>query len=214
MSLDRGLVGPKPSDYGDEHRGEHRSESGGHRGERGREGIEAVVSLLDLEHDEKVRKIWAALEREFGLCNIYSAPFPHFSYHGANDFDDAGVQTLLERVARKSHPFHVRTSGLGIFPGSKPVLYVPVVRSPKLIQYHCALYGDLSDLALKPNPYYHPERWLPHMTLAHGDLTPELLPEVVRFLNEQTFNWTITIDNFSLVYTEGVDQGLSFRVEL
>ena len=195
MSLDRGLAGPKPNS-------------------RGSEGVEAVVSLLDAKHDEKVREIWAALEREFGLRSIYGAPFPHFSYHGANDFDDAAVQSLLERVASESHPFHVRTTGLGIFPGPKPVLYIPVVRSPRLVQYHCSLFSDLCELAVKPNPHYHPERWMPHITLAQGDLTPELLPEVVRFLGQQTFNWTVTVDNFSLVYTEGIDQGLSFRVEL
>ena len=199
MSLDRGLAGPKPKTPA---------------GKRGDAGIEAVVSLLDLKHDEKVRAVWAALEREFGLRSIYSAPFPHFSYHGANDFDDEGVRSLLDRVAGESHPFHIRTAGLGIFPGPKPIIYIPVVRSPKLVHYHCTLYSDLCDLATKPNPLYHPERWLPHITLAHGDLTFEMLPEVVGFLNEETFNWTVTVDNFSLVYTEGVDQGLSFRIEL
>ena len=198
MSRDQGLAGPKLNS----------------RGARGDAGIEAVVSLLDVKHDEQVREVWAGLEREFGLCSIYSAPFPHFSYHGANDFDDERVRSLLERVAAQGQPFHIRTAGLGIFPGPKPILYIPVVRSPQLVHYHCTLFGDLSDLAKKPNPLYHPERWLPHITLAHGDLTPELLPEVVSFLNQWTFNWTVTIDNFSLVYTEGVDQGLSFRVEL
>ena len=199
MSLDRGLAGPKPKTRA---------------GRRGDAGIEAVVSLLDLKHDEKVRDIWAALEREFGLRSIYSAPFPHFSYHGANDFDDEGVHALLERVAQEGHPFHVRTAGLGIFPGPKPIVYIPVARSPKLVHYHCRLYSALCDLATKPNPLYHPERWLPHITLAHGDLTAEMLPDVVRFLNEDTFAWTMAVDNFSLVYTEGVDQGLSFRIEL
>ena len=181
---------------------------------RGDEGIEAVVSLLDVKHDEKVREVWAALEREFGLRTIYSAPYPHFSYHGANDFNDERVRHLLEQVASEGSPFHVRTVGLGVFPGPKPVLYLLVVRGPKLVHYHSRFYPVLTELAKKPNPYYHPERWVPHISLAHGDLTPELLPDVMRFLGEETFNWTITIDNFALVYTEGVDQGLSFRIEL
>jgi 2'-5' RNA ligase len=178
------------------------------------DSIEAVVSFLDEAHDEKVRGLWARLEENFGLQGIYSAPFPHFSYHGAKAYDKECVENLLECVSKDSAPFVVRSTGLGLFHGEKPVLFIPVVRSAQVDGYHQKFWLELADTATKPNPHYQPDRWLPHITLAYGDLTEEVLPEVIRFLSEQNFNWEIPIDNLALVYAAGQDQGVKCRVVL
>lgn len=174
--------------------------------------LEAVVSLLDEAHDEKVRAIWAVLEREFGLQAIYSAPYPHFSYHGAKDFDDAQVEVLLERVAREYPPFKVYTAGLGLFLRPKPVLYLPVVRSAAVSRVHRALWPALNTIATEPNEHYQPDYWLPHISLTHGDLRSEMLPGVVRLLGEFDLRWEIEVNTLALVYTAGVDQGLKLDV--
>lgn len=174
--------------------------------------IEAVISFLDDEHDERVRKLWAALEENFGLQGIYGTPFPHFSYHGAEGYEATYTRRLLEQVARETEPFTVHTSGLGVFTGPAPVLYLPVVRAPALASCHQALWAGLSSLAETPNTYYHPMYWVPHITLAYSDLTYELLPQVIRFLSEQDTNWDLEVANLALAYVEGPDQGIRFTL--
>lgn len=177
-------------------------------------GVEAVVSLLDEEHDARVRGIWKALEERFGLQGIYSTPYPHFSYHSAESYGADKAQAVLKRAAASVKPFQVQTAGLGLFPGERPVLFLPVVRDHRLSHVHASLYPDLAQLAVHENRYYRPEAWIPHITLAYGDLTPEGLPEVVRFLGGEGLEWSIEIANFALVCTNEQDQRLSFRTEL
>ena len=177
------------------------------------DGLEAVVSFLDATHDARVRELWAELETRFGLRGIYSAPFPHLSYHGARNFDDEKVEVLLAQTAAGLEPLTVRTAGLGLFTGEKPVLYLPVVKTPALMTLHSKLLDALSPLATGENPHYLPERWTPHITLAYGDLTHARVGSVLQRLSERSFDWELTLDNLALVYTEGQDQGVAFRAE-
>ncbi len=175
--------------------------------------LQAVVSLLDKVHDRQVRELWALLEHNFGLTGIYAEPYPHISYHIAQGYDE-GLEQMLKHFASTKTTFRVRTSGLGIFSGEKPILYLPVIRSSSLNHFHQQLWSKLAKLAKEPNIYYQPSRWLPHITLAHGDLSHELLPKLMNFLSKQTFDWEINIDNLALVYTAAQDQGLQRRFAL
>ena len=177
-------------------------------------GLEAVVSLLDETHDALVRGLWAELERAFGLRGIYGAPYPHLSYGGALSFDEEKTEAALARVAAGLEPLTVRTTGVGLFTGERPILYLPVIKNQALMTLHARLSGILSPLATGANPHYLPHRWTPHITLAYGDLTHERVPEVMRYLSPRRFDWEVTLDNLALVYTEGQDQGVAFEVAL
>lgn len=149
----------------------------------------------------------------FGLQGIYSAPYPHISYHSAANYPDKQIKNLLEQVTPQVTPFCVQTAGLGIFTGARPILYVPVVRSQALDACHRLLFPSLTALAEGENVHYRPERWLPHITLAHSDLSHELLPEVVHYLAQQSFAWELELSNMALVYTDAQEQGLKFQLD-
>jgi hypothetical protein len=46
---------------------------------------------------------------------------------------------------------------------------------------------------------YNTNLWLPHITLALGDMTPQLLGPVLGYLNQYNFNWEITLDNLVIL---------------
>ena len=175
-------------------------------------GLEAVVSFLDETHDGLVRGLWAELERTFGLRGIYGAPYPHLSYGGALGFHEEKAEAALTRVAAELEPLTVRTTGVGLFTGERPILYLSVVKSPALMTLHARLLEELLPLATGANPHYLPHRWTPHITLAYGDLTHERVAAVVRHLSPRRFDWEVTLDNLALVYTEGQDQGVALEV--
>lgn len=64
--------------------------------------------------------------------------------------------------------------------------------------------------------YYHPEQWVPHVTLAHGDIRQEQLAEAIRVLSQWDFTWQITVDNVALLYDagEGKPDEVRLRFEL
>jgi len=49
--------------------------------------MHGVVSLLDDEHYALVEHLWDEVETELGVRGLYKTPFPHFSYHVAEQYD-------------------------------------------------------------------------------------------------------------------------------
>lgn len=174
----------------------------------------AVVSQLDEQHQQLTEHLWTELEKKFGLQGAYTQAFPHFSYHVAQAYDLKLLEPLVERVAHNTKEFQVTTSGLGVFMGSMPILYIPIVRTQGLSQLHQALWYEASQIGSGIIEHYHPERWLPHITLAFSDSHREHFPAVIRFLSEQTLSWKITVNNLSLLESTGQDPKQHFQYSL
>jgi 2'-5' RNA ligase len=100
---------------------------------------------------------------------------------------------------------------LGIFTGAQPVLFIPVVRSPEITLFHRTLWPEIFGVGSGIVAYYSAENWLPHITLAHRDIHPDNLPEIVRFLSKREFNWEIAVNNLSFIHDTGLQQELRFR---
>jgi 2'-5' RNA ligase len=173
-----------------------------------------VVSLLDDEHYALVEHLWDELRAKLGECGLCKMPFPHFSYHVAEQYDVDLVESVLPRLASHRATFRVRTAGLGVFSGDHPVLYVPVVRNPALSTLHQRLWQELAEASTGTLEYYHPERWMPHITLADGDVLKDHLPDVVHLLSARAFNWEIEVTNLSLIYDTGTSQGVRLRFDV
>ena len=173
--------------------------------------MHGIVSLLDNKHYQLVEDLWAKLEREFAVRGVYITPYPHFSYQIAQDYNVAQLEPILQRFASGRATFQVKTSGLSIFTGSHPVLYIPVVRSPELTRFHQELWPDISTAGSGISDYYQPANWMPHITIGFGDINKENLSHIVRSLAERDFGWEIAVDNVALIYDMGTKQELRSR---
>jgi 2'-5' RNA ligase len=171
----------------------------------------AVVSQLDDQHQQLTKNLWTELDKKFGLQGAYTQSFPHFSYQVAQGYDLGLLESLVESIAQNTPQFQVTTSGLGIFTEIMPILYIPVVRTQKLSQVHQALWNEASKTGSGIVEHYHPERWLPHITLAFSDMHRELFPAVIQFLSEQTLHWEITVNNLSLLESSGPEPKQHFQ---
>ncbi len=173
--------------------------------------MNGVVSLLDDEHYQRVEALWAELAERFGLRGVYITPFPHFSYHVAAHYDTGQLEPILRQVASQIRPFQIKTTGLGIFTGPQPVLYIPVVRSLELSQVHQTLWQAIAHIGQGILDYYAPENWMPHITISLGDLQPDHLPDVMRLLGARDFAWEMTINHFAFIDNTGIPQQLLFQ---
>jgi len=176
--------------------------------------MEGIVSLLDDKHYQLVEDLWTELVREFETRDVYVTPYPHFSYHIAAHYDIESLTPIIERITSNIATFQVRTSGLGIFTGATPVIYIPVVRSLELTQLHEALWQEISPTASGTQEYYHPNQWMPHITIGFGDINKENLPSIVRWLNERDFTWEITVNNIAYIQDTGTEQVLKARFDI
>ncbi len=177
--------------------------------------MHGLVSLLDSEHTTQVEALWQELEQACGLTGIKVTPFPHFSWLIAEDFNWDGLRRALHELAEELQPFSVRTSGVSLFSGTKPVLFLPLVRSAELSRTHAAIWDRISPFGKSLSKFYTPQAWMPHITLAYQDLDASNLSCAMERLAFRSFDWQIEIDNLALVFQiEGQVGKLDSRYEL
>ncbi|MDB5261606.1 MAG: hypothetical protein JWQ14_887 [Adhaeribacter sp.] len=160
----------------------------------------AIVSLLDEEHSRKVKSLIDQIEEHFGLTGVQMTPYPHITWLLADlggEFQN--LKECLRQVAGKAVPFNILTTGLGIFTGENPVLHIPVVRNQATNNFHYVLFRQVSKLGVGIPKYYQPDAWVPHFSLALADTNPEVVAEILQWLNEQNFNWNIHINNLAIM---------------
>ena len=166
--------------------------------------MQGIVSLLDEGHATRITAVWARLQDRLGLPGLDVPPLPHVSYHVAEQYEVALVEPILRAFATSTAPLEVVTTGLGIFTrGLQPVLYVTVARHPGLSALQAALWPTLTALSAGINEYYHPEQWVPHITLHHGNLSADALAEAVRCLSQWDLTWRLRLDNLTLLVGDG-----------
>jgi 2'-5' RNA ligase len=161
--------------------------------------MQAIVSALDDPHREMVENIWGELKAVFGLQGVIGSTRPHVTYHVAESYGAARIGDALAAVARAMRPFAIETHGLGVFRGDETVLYLHVSPSPALAVMHAAVRDAVTPIATGPKPVYGAATWVPHITLASGDLTADALPLALQFLNRREYRWTIAITNVCLI---------------
>jgi hypothetical protein len=170
--------------------------------------MQGIVSQLDHEHTRAVQDLWAGLEKQFGLHGVQEFPYPHISYAIIDGHDPDAVLRRMEKLVSQLHPFTIRTAGIGIFNKPAPVVYLPVVRSPELARLHRLVWRTFPLKAASAG-FYAVEHWIPHITLASGDLDDKLLPEVTAFLAGYDLHWEVLIDN--LAFAVQVGEGFELR---
>ncbi|GEO06924.1 hypothetical protein AAE02nite_45880 [Adhaeribacter aerolatus] len=161
----------------------------------------AVVSLLDEEHSRKVKSLIDQIDEHFGLTGVQMTPYPHITWllTEVPENNQSMLRKCLEQTAAVAAPFTIQTTGLGIFTGEHPVLHIPVVRNQVTNSFHYRLFQEVSKFSLEIPKYYHPDCWVPHFSLALSDTNPEIVAEILQWLNEHNFNWNIRIDNLAIM---------------
>lgn len=156
--------------------------------------MDGIVSLLDTAHAHLVRGLCAELAAALALRPDHLPPFPHFSYHIAPRYHMPGVPAALAALAQAQPPLTITTAGLALFPGPAPVIFLPIVRTAALSAFHQRIWDTLQPLAVDPPAFYHPDQWVPHITLIAGGLEADGAAEAVRRLSAHPLDWTIPID--------------------
>lgn len=135
----------------------------------------AIISELDEESSAKVIEFWITLGEACGLKGIYDIPTPHFTWFAAEELVLDKAKRIISQIVENRNPFEIRTFGLGVFTGAHPVLYLPMVKTRQVLNFHDAIWDELRPYSTETQLYYSPWLWVPHITLALKDLSRENL---------------------------------------
>lgn len=130
--------------------------------------MRGIISLLDNTYTELVNELWRDMVADCSVTNKHLPPLPHFSWSVFDDCDIERLDEVLVDIAGKTTPFTVRTSGVGIFTGENPVIYVALIKDEKLMRFQEMLWYKTASYSTKTSPYYIPDFWMPHITLVNG----------------------------------------------
>jgi 2'-5' RNA ligase len=148
----------------------------------------------------QVEDLWERLDALYSLRGIRVTPYPHFSWQIAEDYDFTRLEPALRAIATTAEPFRVFTTGLGIFSGPRPVIYIPLVKTSALMSFHTMVWELCQPAGRNASPFYHPQSWIPHISLAYSDVHEQNIAAVMQDLAFQSFNWDLRVDNIALIY--------------
>lgn len=162
--------------------------------------MHGLVSLLDKKHTRKTEFLWEMLQEKCGYGGIESAPYPHFSWLIAQDFDWSTLEESMKEIAAETRPFTVRTNGLGIFSGFYPVIYIPLVRTKAMSALHQKIWERTQEIGTNIVSYYTPQNWVPHITLAYEGITQENISCAMQELIFHNFKWEFEVNNIGFIH--------------
>ena len=158
-----------------------------------------LVSTLDQTHHTLVEEIWQELETDCGLKGINVTPLPHFSWQIAEDYEWDALNNALQEITEATQHFMVQTTGLALFTAESPAVYIPIVRTKELSKIHEMIWDLLAPISTNTSLLYSPSFWMPHITLAYGDVVSEKLDCLMDKLAFRPIYWEIEIDNLTLI---------------
>ena len=174
----------------------------------------AIISELDQDTAVHVMRLWRRLNDACGLEGIFNYPNPHFTWLGAEEVEVDPIQNLFTKIAEQTYTFPVRITGLDVFDGESPVLYLSLFKSYSLLNLHKHLWNQIQPFIKQPNLYYSPEKWVPHITLALHDLTKENLACAIKSIEQESVRQVSWVNNLALVEADDDQLGETLcRVE-
>lgn len=175
--------------------------------------VKGLIAVLDKETLNKVEAIWDEFSLEFGVHGVSGVPYPHFSFHVADDYDTRGLGQALNHLTTNNGELTVQTSGIGVFTGDEPVVYINVARSPELSELHAKIWRAMTPIATRAAAQYAPTRWIPHITLAQGDIPKEKIPDVVAMLQARDFYWDVQVVMLGVLESRASSPRIAYQLK-
>ncbi|HPG97815.1 MAG TPA: 2'-5' RNA ligase family protein [Thermotogota bacterium] len=161
--------------------------------------MNGLISILPPFFREEVLYFWDLLSERFGVDRVKLTGTPHITRNYAERYLLDDPQAFCRSLARSLRPLRCRTNGLGIFSGKRPVIYIAFMMDAELERFHRRIWEAIAPVAVTPNKRYHPERWIPHVTLAMEDLTLENIGPITAFLCAYKWKYAFKIESLSWV---------------
>ena len=174
----------------------------------------AIATLVDPEENSELQATW---ERIIEVCQakqVQPTRMPHLSWHVSMDYDPLGLDDFLKHFLPSLKPFEIHTTGVGIFSGPQPVVYLPVVKTRTLVDIHEKLWKGINPLTKSANHFYSPDVWVPHITVAYENFLHENICEVINELATKPLETTVKFDHLAVIFRDGDRLGQKNRYNL
>jgi 2'-5' RNA ligase len=158
-----------------------------------------VVSILEGEACSEAKSMWRLFEKEYDSKAIQNFPHPHLSFQAGISEDLQAIDLDLKKLTSQISPFPVIIGGIDTFKKPERVIYLTVTRTKILQRVHKKIDKLLQKYCSQTFRFYSPQDWTPHITLAQGDITPNLFRKAKKDLENYHPHYRLILHNFCLV---------------
>jgi 2'-5' RNA ligase len=158
-----------------------------------------VVSILEGDTYKEAKRMWRLFEKEYNSRAIQNFPHPHLSFQGGRCEDIKEIDANLKKLSLQTKPFLVRVKGINTFEKPDRAIILEVVRTNTLQRIHKKIDALLRKYCSPTFELYSPQNWHPHITLAHGDLTPNNFQKAKKDLENYNPGHKLKVHNICLV---------------
>ena len=166
--------------------------------------MQSACVLIQPEFASQVVDARAVLSEDPVIGSIYDPPFVHFTIQLAEEYDWAGLERALDSFAAEWEPFELVTSGLQVFTGAETGIAVAPRKDRRLLEFHAAAWEVITPFAQgRVNPFYHPDSWVPHITIKRSGSDPRRFGDAMAKLAATNFTWTTSVSNIAVQHDPG-----------
>ncbi|WP_077622886.1 2'-5' RNA ligase family protein [Sediminibacillus massiliensis] len=132
-----------------------------------------VVGLFDEKTEHTVKKIWDELSVITHSSQEIKDGRPHITLGSYNDLETEEYIMLMDRYYDTKPPIKITFNTLGTFLNYRTLFLTPTVTT-ELLAFHADHHEYFNKFNKSANPYYLPDSWIPHCTLANKLSTGKL----------------------------------------
>ena len=142
-----------------------------------------ILSILEEKVLDEVLRLWKLFETKYRSMGVRSFAYPNLSFQGGRCHDVAPIEDALSSLSRHLRPFELILDGFGSFETHSKVIFLKVKLTDELRHINQVVNRMLQRHCEEVFDNYLPERWVPHVTVAMGDLTDDNLERAKRDLS-------------------------------
>jgi len=150
--------------------------------------------------------MWRLFEEEYNSRAMQSFPHPHMSFQAGISEDLQAIDLDLQKLTSQISPFPVAIGGIDIFEKPERVIFLSVTKTKELQKIHKKIDHLLQEHCSRTFRFYSPPDWLPHITLAQGDLTLNQFRKAKKDLENYHPHYKLILHNICLVRWYGQDR--------
>lgn len=132
-----------------------------------------VMTILEGPLREEAKRLWQLFEDEYGSVGVQTFAHPNLTFGAGKCEDVSALDKALAGVTQRLEPFELVVRGIDAFQEPARVLFLSIAQTDELMRVHRTIHGVLALYCPEIASYYRPQSWVPHVTLAMGDLTEE-----------------------------------------
>ncbi|MBI5035444.1 MAG: 2'-5' RNA ligase family protein [Chloroflexi bacterium] len=158
-----------------------------------------ILSILEGDVLNEANRLWKLFETEYGSVGVQSFDYPNVTFQVGKCQDVARLANAIPALVRPLQPFEIIVDGLVRFESYEKAIFLRVQLTEELRRIHKIVSQLLGQYCENLIDYYLPEKWIPHITVAMTDLTPEQFKRAMHDLRDYCPYYRQTLSNLTLV---------------